>query len=83
MNENKVKARIAYLIKEAKQRINEAEKAKDRELKMYYEGSLYATRMMALAMDCDVEENENTVTVKDKAGIKGDYWKEVLRINNG
>ena len=55
MNAERSKARLALLINEAEQKIEEARKAGDAEIRRYYEGSLYCAKMMMTAMDCKLK----------------------------
>lgn len=78
MNIEKTKQRLLQLINEAEQRIAEAKKAKDTEIKAYYEGSLYCARMIVLGMDCKVGESNGKKIIIDE-GVK----KNIGNTTNG
>lgn len=65
MNNDKIKARVAFLIDEASTKIKEATKNKNNELRHYYEGSLYNAKMVAYAMDCDIKYKDGKAYLVD------------------
>ena len=65
MNNDKIKARVAFLIDEANTKIKEATKEKNNELRHYYEGSLYNAKMVAYAMDCDIKYKDGKAYLVD------------------
>ena len=65
MSPEKTKKRLAFLINEAEQRIKESEKSGDKEMKWYYQGSLYSAKMMLIAMDCSIKLSEGKKIIVD------------------
>ncbi len=78
MNIEKSKQRLLHLINEAEQKITEAEKAGDREIKAYYQGSLYCAKMIVLGMDCKIGESNGKKIIIDE-GVK----KNIGNTTNG
>ena len=66
MNAEKAKNRLTHLINEAEKFIEEAKKAGDDKIRIYYEGSLYCATMMLLAMDCTIKFDTKQKIVIDK-----------------
>ena len=63
MNSDKIKNRLLFLINEAEQKIEEAKKAGDDKIRLYYEGSLYCTNMIISAMDCSIKVVDGQKTI--------------------
>lgn len=61
----KMKARLAYLSTEAEQKIEEAKKAGDEGIRLYYEGSLYCVKMILSSMDSKIVERKGKRIVVD------------------